>query len=154
GPTPAPIAPLSPPPDPVGDPIGFIIDNTRRRLGSSTNRDAHPKHHGLVKARFEVVKFDTLSADALDRRRALAHGIFSEPRSYTAYIRFSNGNPLRFTPDAEPDLRGMAIKLFDVPGPKLAGETGTQDFILASDPRFFVKNLREYPIFLTTPRAD
>jgi len=154
GPTPAPIAPPSPPPDPVRDPIGFIVDNTRRRLGSSTNRDAHPKHHGLVRARFEVLGFDSLSADTLDRRRALAQGIFSEPRSYTAYIRFSNGNPLRFTPDAEPDLRGMAIKLFDVPGSKLADEKGTQDFILASDPRFFVKNLQEYPIFLTTPRAD
>jgi len=48
----------------------------------------------------------------------------------------------------------MAIKLFDVPGSKLADERGTQDFILASDPRFFVRNLPEYPIFLMTARAD
>jgi len=125
-------------------PIGFIVDNTRKRLGSSTSRDAHPKHHGLVKARFEV----------LDSAGLVAHGIFGRPQTYTAYIRFSNGNPLRFTPDGEPDLRGMAIKLFDVPGVKLGDERGTQDFILASDPRFFVKNLQEYPSFLTSAPAD
>ena len=146
--------PPPPTPDPKVDPIGFIVDNTRKRVGSSTSRDAHPKHHGLVKARFEVVGPDGLSGDALNRRRALAHGIFGRPQAYTAYIRFSNGNPLRFTPDGEPDLRGMAIKLFDVPGSKLADERGTQDFILASDPRFFVRNLPEYPIFLMTARAD
>jgi len=153
---PAPIKTEPPPPipDPTVDPIGFIVDNTRKRLGSSTSRDAHPKHHGLVKARFEVLGWDSLSGEVLTRRRALAHGIFDRPQTYTAYIRFSNGNPLRFTPDGAPDLRGMAIKLFDVPGSKLADEKGTQDFILASDPRFFVKNLREYPSFLMTAPAD
>jgi Dyp-type peroxidase family len=149
-PAPAAVAPPPQPPDPEKDPIGFIVDNIRRRVGNSTNRDAHPKHHGLVKARFAVLGADDIPAEQRAPRRALAHGIFGRPQTFTAYIRFSNGNPLRLTPDGEPDLRGMAIKLFDVSGPKLADEKSTQDFILASDPRFFVKNLKDYPTFLTT----
>jgi hypothetical protein len=153
-PAPSKTAPPPPTPDPTTDPIGFIVNNTLKRVGSSTSRDAHPKHHGLVKARFEVLGPDSLSGDAVSRRPLLAHGIFGRPQAYTAYIRFSNGSPLRVTPDGAPDLRGMAIKLFNVPGKKLADEQGTQDFILASDPRFFVKNLHEYPIFLRTAPAD
>ena len=43
----------------------------------------------------------------------------------------------------------MAIKLFNVIGDKLIpDERSTHDFVLASFPRFFVKNLPDYPVFL------
>jgi hypothetical protein len=141
--------------DPPDAHIDFVIADIRRRVGSGTSRDAHPKHHGIVKAVFRVGGVaDTASPDDRERRDRLAHGVFAAPRTFDCYIRFSNGNPARTTPDGVPDLRGMAIKLFGVEGDKLSDERGTQDFILASDPRFFVKNLKEYSHFLTAPNTE
>jgi deferrochelatase/peroxidase EfeB len=136
--------------DPPETHIDFVIADIRNRVGSGIHRDAHPKHHGIVKALFQVNGGDDVSLDHRANRDRLAHGVFARPRTYRCYIRFSNGNPVRTTPDGAPDLRGMAIKLFDVEGDKLADERGTQDFILASDPRFFVKNLKQYARFLTS----
>ena len=46
-------------------------------------RDAHPKMHGVVKAEFIVEQ---------DLPEALRVGIFKEPKTYLAWIRFSNQN--------------------------------------------------------------
>jgi hypothetical protein len=83
----------------------------------------------------------------------LRQGLFSAPRSYKAYIRFSNGRPTpTLPPDAAPDVRGMAIKLFGVEGPKeSADEKHTHDFILASHPVFFVPDVFAYVDFLQLP---
>lgn len=107
---------------------------------SVTSRDAHPKHHGLLTARFVV------SAD-LDPR--LRRGLFAKPGTYDAYIRFSNSHPDRSQPDWMPDVRGMAIKIMGVEGPReLLDEDATQDFVLSSHPVFFAKNAQDYVNFL------
>ncbi len=103
-------------------------------------RDAHAKGHGCVRAEFTVEP--NLPAD-------LAKGVFSEGRSFPAWIRFSNGNG---TPhdDHAGDGRGMAIKLVGVPGPKILDDEAdavTQDFVMINFPVFFIRNALEYVPF-------
>jgi hypothetical protein len=109
------------------------------RPGTIVRRDAHPKHHACVEAEFTIG--DRLTAD-------LRHGVFATPRTYHAWIRFSNGAPA-MQPDRRRDARGMAIKLLGVPSAGAAGATSpvTQDFVLSSDPAFFVKNAIDYVAF-------
>jgi hypothetical protein len=105
--------------------------------GTTARRDAHPKHHGCVRA--QVTVGDDVADD-------LRHGVFARPQSYAAWIRFSNGAPAP-KPDARRDQRGMAIKLLNVPGAKVLEaerHATTQDFVLASYPRFFIRNVADY----------
>lgn len=130
--------------DAVDESIEVIVQSMMRAVGEGTTRDAHTKHHGLVKA--------TLSIGA-DIPETLRHGLFRTPGSYKAYVRFSNGRPTpTLPPDAAPDVRGMAIKLFGVDGAKeSADEKHTHDFILASHPVFFVPDVFAYVDFLKLP---
>ena len=104
-------------------------------------RSVHAKSHALLEARFEVL--DTLPA-------TLAQGLFAKPGSYDAIVRISTnaGDPL---PDTISLPRGMAIKIFGVDGPRLAGseDATVQDFVLANgkafaaaDAKAFLKNLK------------
>jgi hypothetical protein len=111
--------------------VAHIIEIMRRKqekdyAPGSTRRDAHSKHTGLLQACFTV---------EADLPLALRVGLFAEPRSFDAWVRFSNSNG---TPqsDAVKDLRGCAIKVRDVPGPRIpeSDEPTTQDFVLMSIP--------------------
>ncbi|MCB9537456.1 MAG: catalase family protein [Myxococcales bacterium] len=105
-------------------------------------RDAHPKAHGCVRAFFEVDN-DALPAD-------MRVGIFAnDGKEHPAWIRFSNGS---FTPspDTEGDIRGMAIKLMEVPGAKILEkekDAQTQDFLLINTPVLMVRNAYDYVEF-------
>jgi Catalase len=108
--------------------------------GSLARRDAHPKHHGCVRAMFQIDP---------ELPAHLRHGVFAEPRTFPAWIRFSNGAP-HVQPDTRRDQRGMAIKLMDVPGVKVLDDerdAPTQDFVLASCPRFFIRSIADYVKF-------
>jgi hypothetical protein len=110
-------------------------------------RDAHPKAHGAVVARFSV------NADV---PAALRHGVFAAPKEFTAWVRFSNSAP-KVQHDLKPDVRGFAIKLLGVDGPKLLDDerdAQTQDFILASAPMFFVRNPLEYVPFSDAVKSN
>lgn len=105
-------------------------------------RESHPKHHGCVRA--ELVVEPELPAE-------LRAGVFAEPRSYPAVIRFSNASPLgrggRYRADGRPDVRGMALKLMDVPGEKLLEDERhetTQDFLLVSTDALVARNLEDF----------
>lgn len=100
---------------------------------SPARRDAHPKAHGCVAAEFNVL--DSLPP-------FLRVGIFSQVRSYQAWIRFSNGSE-KPQKDALGDGRGMAIKLMGVE----RSRSGTQDFIMINSPAFFVRNAVDYVAF-------
>ena len=106
--------------------------------GSPFRRDAHAKATGCVRATFSING---------DIPQHFQSSVFSEPgKEYQAWIRFSNGDML-VQPDAKPDARGMAIKLLDVEGEKIAPElTGakTQDFIMTNTPAFFNRNIFDY----------
>ena len=65
----------------------------------------------------------------------LAIGLFATPRSYPAKLRFANATELD---DREKDLRGLSIKVADVPGAvSVDGGTGIQDFTLNNYPALF-----------------
>jgi tetratricopeptide (TPR) repeat protein len=99
-------------------------------------RDAHAKMHGVVRAQFIV---------GPNLPQELRIGVFKEPKTYQALIRFSNGaGPIK--PDIARDIRGMAIKLMGVPGEKILEQEKdeqTHDFILASTSVFMTKDVKE-----------
>lgn len=100
-------------------------------------RDAHPKMHGLVKAEFIIEP---------DLPPELRIGIFSEARTYQAWIRFSNQDGT-IQPDTSRDIRGMAIKLMGVAGDKLLEaerNEQTQDFIVITTNVFVTKDVAEF----------
>lgn len=102
-----------------------------------TRRQAHPKQHGLLRASF-VIEPD-LPPD-------LRVGVFARAVTFPAWIRFSNFNT-KPQPDIKKDVRGMAIKLVDVPGEKLlpsAIDGSAQDFLLVSNETFLAKNVKQF----------
>jgi hypothetical protein len=101
-------------------------------------RDAHPKAHGCVKAVFAIDP--NIQPD-------LAHGVFRAGKSYSAWIRFSNGAADPTKPDFKGDARGMAIKLLEVGNTSIMpAEDGvvTQDFIMINHPVFFIDDPQDY----------
>ncbi|MCE8507966.1 catalase family protein [Ruegeria pomeroyi] len=103
-------------------------------------RAQHPKGHGAIPARFIVGD---------DVPQAHRTGLFAQPGSYDALIRFSNGTERRDDPKGG-DAHGMAIKLFGVPGARVEGEAdakGTLDFVLVDNETFFEGDLNEYSAF-------
>lgn len=132
-----PLAPIAgevvPPGEAEATRIVVEVIEQQVRDGAKTGiarRDAHAKAHCCVKAEFRVL--DGLPVE-------LREGVFAEPRTYNAWLRFSNssGTPQR---DAALDGRGMAIKLMGV----AASPSTTQDFILINSRTFMVRNAADY----------
>jgi len=122
--------------------IQSSLDRLKRQFPPGTRpvqRDAHPKAHGLVSAEFIVL--DGLPPE-------LRYGVFKEPHTFEALIRFSAGG-VETQPDNERGGGGMAIKLLGVPGEKILPEekdATTQDFVLISAPQFMIRNLADYAL--------
>ena len=91
-------------------------------------RGGNTKTHGIVRGEFIV--HDNLPAQ-------LRHGIYSEPRTYPAWVRFSGPGPY-ITPDIDDvGFMSISIKLMGVPGPKLMeDEEFTQDMLAVCTPTF------------------
>lgn len=112
-------------------------------------RDAHAKGYCALKAKFEIL--DNLPKE-------YAQGFYAQSGIHDAVIRFSNGAS-RVSPDRKLGLaQGLAIKVFDVPGKKLApGEedSTTFDFNLINHPVFFCNRIEDYAyiskLFLELP---
>ncbi len=104
-------------------------------LPGSAQRFGNTKTLGVVRGEFQVLP--GLPAH-------LSRGVFAEPRTYQAWVRFSGPGPY-----APPDLEDLgqcsvAIKLLGVDGPKLMDdEVSTQDLILVSPASFVTPNVRE-----------
>jgi hypothetical protein len=76
-------------------------------------RGGNTKTHGIVRGEFVV--HDNLPAE-------FRHGIYAEPHTYRAWVRFSGPGPY-ITPDIDdPGFMSISIKLMGVPGPKLMEE--------------------------------
>jgi hypothetical protein len=97
-------------------------------------RGGNTKTHGVVRAEF------TVRDDLPDHMR---RGIFAEPRTYRAWVRFSGPGPY-VTPDIDDvGFMSMSIKLMGVPGPKLLDdEQFTQDMFGISTPTFVTPDTR------------
>jgi hypothetical protein len=97
-------------------------------------RGGNTKTHGIVRGEFIV-------HDGLPAR--LRHGIYAEPRTYKAWVRFSGPGPY-VTPDIEDvGFMSISIKLMGVPGPKLMDdEQFTQDMFGVSPPTFVTPDVK------------
>lgn len=120
----------------LDDIIDLMSDQMRGHFKPGAyERGGNTKTHGLVRATV------TIRDDLPDHLR---QGIFATPRSYPAYVRFSGPGP-----DVPADIRdvgfsSMAIKLMDVPGPKLMEEEKhTQDLMGVCTPTFVTPDVRE-----------
>jgi hypothetical protein len=99
-------------------------------------RGEHPKQHAGLWVSFEVEK---------DIPSALRNGIFQTANSYTALVRFSNG---RTFDDRQPDVHGMAVKIFVPVEGKDAELPFQQDIILADHAVFFARDVQHILDFL------
>lgn len=107
-----------------------------------TKRQAHPKMHAVLKAEFIVEP---------DLPEDLKVGVFKHEKSFPCWIRLSSSST-KIQIDKKKDVRGFAIKLFDVPGEKLITDQigdDTQDFLLVSMPTFPMKNVKQFQQMLS-----
>jgi hypothetical protein len=97
-------------------------------------RGGNTKTHGIVRAEFIV--HDGLPAE-------FRHGIYAEPKTYRAWVRFSGPGPY-VTPDIDDvGFMSISIKLMGVPGPKLFDEEQfTQDMFGVSPPTFVTPDVK------------
>jgi hypothetical protein len=111
---------------------GFTRDNW---LPGGAERFGQTKTYGLVRGEFTVL--DNLPP-------SLRQGVFATPRSFAAWVRFSNPGP--FAPPDMDDIGqcSVSVKLLGVPGPKLMpDERHTQDLLLVSPASFVTANVRD-----------
>jgi hypothetical protein len=97
-------------------------------------RGGNTKTQGIVHAEFIVHE---------DLPQELRHGIYAQPRSYPAWVRFSGPGPY-VTPDIDDvGFMSISVKLMGVPGPKLMDEEKfTQDMFGVSPPTFVTPDVR------------
>jgi hypothetical protein len=105
-------------------------------------RALHTKLHAGLMAEFQVLP---------DLPEQARFGVFLEPRTFPAVVRFSNGESSN-KPDKELQPRGIAIKLVGVPGPKLLEDQKdavTQDFLATSHSvTSTVRDVRQFIAFI------
>jgi hypothetical protein len=97
-------------------------------------RGGNTKTQGIVRAEFIVHE---------GLPEALRHGIYAQPRTYPAWVRFSGPGPY-VTPDIDDvGFMSISIKLMGVPGAKLMDEEKfTQDMFGVSPPTFVTPDVR------------
>ncbi|KAF9109667.1 hypothetical protein BGX27_007359 [Mortierella sp. AM989] len=104
----------------------------------AARRDVHAKATGFLKAQFKV--HEEIPAQ-------FAKGIFIPGKSYEAILRLSNASGNAHEQDNHDDGRGFALKLLNVPGPKILEsdkDATTQDFVFINHPIFFANNSQRY----------
>jgi len=117
--------------------IDLMADQMRGRFKpGGYERGGNTKTHGVLKATVSI-------HDNLPERCRL--GIFAEPRSYPAYVRYAGPGPNVPSDITDVGFMSMAVKLMGVPGKKLMDEEKfTQDIITTSGgPTFVTPNTRE-----------
>ena len=107
----------------------------REYQGRIAERAGNTKTYGVVRGEFRIL--ENIPA-------AYRHGVFAEPATYPAWIRFGGPGPAS-PPDVEDSgILSIGIKLMGVPGEKLLNdEKETQDFLGISCPTFTTPNIVE-----------
>lgn len=98
-------------------------------------RAGNTKTYGVLRGEFTVLP---------GLAEPLRRGVFAEPRSYRAWVRFAGPGP-QAPPDIEDNgILSVGIKLMGLPGPKLLDdERYTQDFTALSAPTFTTPTILE-----------
>jgi hypothetical protein len=134
--TTTPLAQETVPPDEAALTADFITflkaASARRDPTGTVHRFNQGRHAGCVQGEFTVQ--DRLPAD-------LRVGLFAEPRTYPAWIRFANANS---ETDRDRDVRGMSISLSGVTGENLTPGETKQDFVLNSHPVMVAANTKDF----------
>lgn len=126
-----------------------ILETTSTDYGHAV-RAVHAKAHAVLKGRFTV--------DA-DLPPDLAQGLFATPGEHPAWLRIST-NPGDILDDAIALPRGLALKVGDVEGERLADAEGlTQDFVMINGPAFLAPTAKKFAgnlklLAKTTDRAE
>jgi hypothetical protein len=121
-----------------------LLERLAKELGElqlakgGKERTLHAKSHGGVRATLTVR--DDLPAHA-------KQGLFAKGGTYQAYLRFSNGSAQR-EDDRKPDLRGLALKVLNVPGKKVLFEHPTQDFLFVDAAKLPFASPEEFVTFI------
>lgn len=110
-----------------------------QRARDGSPRALHAKQHAGLRATFTVLP--NLPAPA-------RQGLFAKPAEYRAYVRLSNGAGI-VQPDRTPDLRGLAVKVLGVDGPKVLGDARTQDLLFIDSPTVPFRTPDEFVTFVT-----
>lgn len=108
--------------------------NDREYKGGRKERATHVKAIGLVKAKFKVNE---------NIPENLKIGLFEKAKTYDAIIRFAPSASY-YESDAKKDYIGLAIKILDVAGKRLAFESETIDFLLQSHPCMYIGKLKDF----------
>jgi hypothetical protein len=101
-------------------------------------RGAHAKSFGFVKAEVEILR---------DVPAAYAQGIYAKPGRHGALMRFSSSSNHLGTDAQLGPGQGLAIKIFDVDGPKLVEDepdSRTFDLVLKNNPIFIANTAKHY----------
>ena len=107
----------------------------REYQGRIAERAGNTKTYGVVRGEFRVL--DNMPSN-------YKHGIFAEPKTYPAWIRFGGPGPASPPDIADSGILSIGIKLMGVPGEKLLDdEKATQDFTGISCPTFTTPNIIE-----------
>lgn len=116
------------------------VERQKKNPGEPIRRFNQGRGAGCVEAEFVVP----------DLPATLRVGLFAQPRTYRAFIRFANGTS---ADDSEKDVRGMSIAVFDVPGENLTGGQARQDFVLNSHPVMVAPDAKEFMALLRAMEA-
>jgi hypothetical protein len=103
------------------------LQRTHAARAGTLRRGLHAKGQLVAHATFEVLG---------DVPAEMRVGLFGAPAVHPALVRFSNGSPA-VQRDSTQDVRGIGVKVFGVPGPKvIPGLEGctTQDFLAILTP--------------------
>ncbi len=118
------------------------LQTKRDAQGPVKRRALHAKGHLGLKAEFTVLP------GLPDYAKV---GIFTQPATYKAYVRFSNGGST-VDDDRQGGTRAVAVKLLGVGGKKIIPgleNATTQDFLLIGAPALPFKNADEFVSFVT-----
>ena len=126
-----------------------ILDTTHADYGHAV-RGVHAKGHAILTGKLTI---------ANDLAPELTQGLFADGGPYDAVLRISTA-PGDILDDGVSAPRGIALKVFGVPGARLPGsDDGEQDFLMvngpvfgASTPAAFLKNLKL--LAATTDKAE
>ncbi len=115
-------------------------------------RPVHAKSHGVLVGTLEVLP---------GLPETLAQGLFARAASYPVVMRFST-NPGYMLADNVSSPRGLAVKVLNVPGERVASDAAgsSQDFVCvnanafgAPDPAGFLKQIKLFDKNLETPEG-
>lgn len=119
--------------------VKFILEVQAKSPNGPTFRGAHAKALACLKGEFRIRNQDL--------PKELQVGIFSNNKSFPAWIRISNSSQDPFSPDKSQNTRGFAVKLFGVDGPKLLDsqqDSNTLDLLNVAAEAFVARDNYNY----------